>query len=247
MNVGPTPTVRTFCKAFDRKAMMANHPIFYPTFHGHVEAVRELLSADRDLVKVRDAKNLTPLHVAASRGQHEVARLLLEQGADVQGPSEEDQWTPLVFAAYRGHLDVVQVLLDNGAQPTEAHGNPIHYAGQRKHKEICRVLVAHGAVDDLPESKEPDVIELFRAAYSYDSTTVDAILSRRPELVHSKDRHGRTPLHEACTNGDTGTVRVLLRHGADANHRDDRGERPLDRASAHRQQGVVKILEKHGL
>ena len=224
---------------------MANHPIFYPTFHGDVESVRKLLGADRDLVKVRDAKNLTPLHVAASRGQDEVARLLLEHGADVQGPSEGDQWTPLVFAAYRGHLDVVKVLLDHGAKPTEAHGNPIHYAGQRKHKEICKVLVAHGAVDDLLEPRDPDLRELFRASYSYDFATVEAILARRPELVRSEDRYGRTPLHEACTNGDSKTVRVLLRYGADVGHRDDRGQSPLARASAHRQRSVVTILEKH--
>lgn len=224
---------------------MANHPIFYPTFHGHLESVRNLLRADPDLVNVRDAKNLTPLQVAASRGQHEVARLLLEHGADVQGPSQEGQWTPLVWAAYRGHLDVVKVLLDHGAHPTEAHGNPIHYAGQRKHKEVCRLLVAHGAVDDLLESRDPDLLQLFRASYSYDAATVEAILSKRPELVRSKDRHGRSPLHEACTNGDTKTVRVLLRYGADVGSRDDRGQIPLDRASAHRQRSVARILEQH--
>lgn len=224
---------------------MANHPIFHPTFHGHLASVHNQLKADPDLVNVRDAKNLTPLHVAASRGQHEVARLLLEHGADVQGPSAEGEWTPLVFASYRGHLDAVKVLLDHGAHPTEAHGNPIHYAGQRKHKEICAVLAAHGAVDDLLASRDPDLRALFRASYSYDSTTVEGLLSRRPELVHSKDRYGRSPLHEACAHGDTKTVKVLLGHGADAGALDDRGQSPLDRALAHRQRSVIKILEKH--
>ena len=66
---------------------MANHPIFAPTFHGKVARVKQLLDDDPSLVTMRDAKDLTPLHVAASRGQDKVAQLLLDRGADVNGPS----------------------------------------------------------------------------------------------------------------------------------------------------------------
>ena len=59
---------------------MANHPIFAPTFHGKLDRVKELLDEDPSLVKMRDAKGLTPLHVAASRGKHEIAQLLLDHG-----------------------------------------------------------------------------------------------------------------------------------------------------------------------
>ncbi|MEE2628247.1 MAG: ankyrin repeat domain-containing protein [Candidatus Latescibacterota bacterium] len=147
---------------------MANHPIFYPTFHGDLTAVRNKLEANPELVQVRDAKSLTPLHVAASRGQTDISRLLLEYGADVNEPSEGDEWTPLVFASYRGHLDVVNALIEYGAGTAEKDGNPIHYAGQRRHKEICKRLVEHGAVDDIVESENLDLKNLFRAAYSYD-------------------------------------------------------------------------------
>jgi ankyrin repeat protein len=224
---------------------MANHPIFAPTFHGDVAAVKRLLDEDSTLVEIRDAKDLTPLHVAASRGQSEVAQLLLDRGADVHGPSDDDQWTPLVYAAYRGHLEVTKVLIENGAGVTADDGNPIHYSGQRKHKDICRLLVEHGAIDDLVDSDDGDVLNLFRAAYSYDSDTVKEILSRRPELVDSKDIHGRTALHEACTQGDTKTVRAMLKCGADLSIQDANGQTPADRAAAHNQRAVTKALDKH--
>ena len=221
---------------------MPNHPIFAPTFHGKVARVKELLEEDANLVSVRDAKNLTPLHVAASRGQDEVIQLLLDYGADI-APTD-DEWAPIVFAAYRGHFDAVRVLIKNGAGLTEADGQPIHYAGQRKHKEICHLLVAHGAIDDLIESDDKDVLALFRAAYSYDSDAVKEILERRPEIVDECDRYGRTAMHEACTNGATKTVRALLKHGADPTITDKNGQTPADRASSHRQHAVTKLLEK---
>ena len=224
---------------------MANHPIFAPTFHGAVAAVRKLLEEDATLIAVRDAKNLTPLHVAASRGQSAVAQLLIDHGADVHGRGEDSVWTPLVFAAYRGHFEVAKVLIENGAGVTADEGNPIHYSGQRKHKGICRLLVEHGAIDDLIESDDSDVLNLFRAAYSYDSETVKEILARRPELVDCRDKDGRTALHEACTHGDTKTVRALLKCGADVTIKDTNGQTPADRAAAHNQHAVTKILDKH--
>ena len=224
---------------------MANHPIFAPAFHGKVARVQQLLDEDVSLVNVLDAKGLTPLHVAASRGQDKVVQLLLDHGADVTGLPAEDKWTPLVFAAYRGHLEAVKVLVKNGAGVTAADGNPIHYSGQRKHKDICKFLTQQGAVDDLIDSSDEDIVQLFRGAYSYDSDAVEQVLGRREELIDYRDKNGRTPLHEACTNGDTKTVRVLLRFGADAEAKDNAGQSPVDRASSHRQHAVTKLLDKY--
>ncbi|MEP3477730.1 MAG: ankyrin repeat domain-containing protein [Fuerstiella sp.] len=239
---------------------MANHPIFAPTFHGDVDCVKRQLEADPTVVHVRNAKNLTALHVAASRNQCSVAELLIAHGADIHGHDIHDtvdgntadgntvdssEWTPLVFAAYRGHREVAEVLIQHGASVTAASGNPLHFAGQRKHKEICQLLVKHGAVDDLIESADADILKLFRAAYSYDSNSVDQLLNGRPELVHCKDRKGRTLLHETCTQGDTKTVRILLKHAADVTIKDSRGETAADRAAAHNQRAVMRILDQH--
>ncbi|MFG0287232.1 MAG: ankyrin repeat domain-containing protein [Rhodopirellula sp. JB044] len=224
---------------------MPNHSIFAAAFHGDVATVKKLLNEDATLIDVRDAKNLTPLHVAASRGQSVVAQLLLDYGADVHGGVDGDVWTPLVFASYRGHYEVAKILIENGAGVTASDGNPIHYAGQRKHKAICGLLVEHGAIDDLIDSDDSDVLDLFRAGYSFDTGTLNSILDRRPDLVDSKDKQGRTVLHEACTHGDTQTVRLLLKYGADVTVLDENGQTPADRAAAHNQSAVTKLLAKH--
>ncbi|MEM9409728.1 MAG: ankyrin repeat domain-containing protein [Planctomycetota bacterium] len=223
---------------------MSNHPIFAPTFHGDSTRVRQILDDDKTLVSVRDAKNLTPIHVAASRGKANIIQLLIEYGADVEGPTTLGTWTPLVFASYRGHYDAAKMLIDNGAGVTDDFGNPIHFAGQRKHKDICRLLVEHGAVDNLVIPNDGDLKSLFRATYSYDSESTKEILERRPELIDSVDRLGRTPMHEACTNGDNKTVRMLIKFGARLDIEDHDGQTPLDRAMAHRHHSLSKLLQK---
>jgi len=223
---------------------MPNHKIFAPVFHGEAAAVKLLLDGDATLVTIRDAKNLTPLHVAASRGQDAVVQLLIDYGADVNGPTDAGDWTPLVWAAYRGHTDAVKVLAENGAGITFADGNPIHFAGQRKHKDVCRILVEFGAVDGLVASGDEDLLSLFRAAYSYDTAGVQDVLVRRRKLIDATDKDGRTVLHESCAHGDTKTVRSLLEAGADVTLQDLHGQTPLDRASKHRQHAVMRLLKR---
>ncbi|CAD72910.1 similar to tyrosine-protein kinase HTK16 [Rhodopirellula baltica SH 1] len=45
-------------------------------------------------------------------------------------------------------------------------------------------------------------------------------------------RH-RTPLHEACTQGDTRTVRALLEYGADKYALDANAQTPAESAASH--------------
>jgi ankyrin repeat protein len=223
---------------------VANHLIFYHVFHGNSRRVKEFLASDPSLLSARTAVGLTPLHVAASRGQSEVVSILLDAGADISGPSPGEQWTPLVWAAYRGHTDTVALLLKRGADPTARGGNPIHFAAQRRHREICQLLVEHGAADDLVASGERQALALFRAVLAGDVAATQAVLAERPALARTKARNGRTALHEAALGGDPRLVEVLLAAGADPTARDRRGQMPLDVAVVHRQRAAAALLQE---
>lgn len=176
-----------------------------------------------------------------TQGCAAVARLLLDSGAKISPSDDSNIWPPLVYACYRGHIETAKILIEYGAGTTENDSNPIHYAGQRKHR-ICQLLVQNRAIDDLISPENALALALFRAAYSYDYKAVEEILSSEPELVHFRDRHKRIALHETCTHGDTRTVKVLLRFGANNSAVDDRGQTPLDRANAHRQHRIAQLL-----
>lgn len=227
-------------------AMEQTKSIFEAVSAGDIEALEGILKKDPSLVNVRNEKEQTPLYIAAAEGNVEAAKLLLSHGADVNGGAEGWDWRPIVHAAWNNRIEMVKLLIQHGADVTRTGGQPVHYAGQRRHKEVCRILVEAGAIDDLIDPPDPDVISVFRAAYSYDSKALAEILKSKPGLADARDVDGRAPMHEAGTNGAFQVVKVLINAGADVNAKNDSGETPVQRAAAHGHRDVVRLLVDAG-
>jgi hypothetical protein len=65
---------------------------------GDVETVRAMVAAAPRLVRVRDAKGATALHVAAFHGHRAIVELLLEAGADINARDGTFGATPAGWA-----------------------------------------------------------------------------------------------------------------------------------------------------
>ncbi len=93
---------------------------------------------------------LTPLHLAAMRGQVACAETLLEGGAEPDLGKAEGGPTPLHLAAGSGHPEVVRLLLEHGADPSareKASGaTPLAWAEHEGHAEVVTLL--RGGVDE---------------------------------------------------------------------------------------------------
>ena len=61
---------------------------------------------------------MTPLHIAAIRGNKEIAELLIAKGADVNAKAEYDN-TPLLYAALTGHKEIADLLRKHGGKTGE--------------------------------------------------------------------------------------------------------------------------------
>ena len=93
------------------------------------DRVRTLIYANVD-VNERNYANLTPLTVAAEKGNLNIVKYLVEAGANVNEDSPYGV-TPLVAASASGNSDVVTYLLNHGASTTvkdDTGKTPLLYA-----------------------------------------------------------------------------------------------------------------------
>jgi ankyrin repeat/protein kinase domain-containing protein 1 len=107
---------------------------------GGATAAEHLLSKVPDLLGCRDRRGLTPLHVAAWRGDAAIADLLLQAGAN-PGACTIFGETPLHQAVYFGHTAAVEVLVRGGADvdaEDRSRRTPRSIASQ--HKELTAKL-----------------------------------------------------------------------------------------------------------
>ena len=83
--------------------------------NGHLEIVRQLVTAGADVNVGRDEDGATAIVMAAQNGHAAVVQFLVDSGANANAVTEQ-QATALWLAAQNGHAAVVGPLVDGGAE-----------------------------------------------------------------------------------------------------------------------------------
>lgn len=98
------------------------------------------------------------------------------------------------------------------------------------------------------EEEVSEELELHHAAARNDMETVQAILSRNLQALHTADRNGWQPIHEAVRAGHTKMVKLLISHGADMGAKTENGGSPLwwAKRSLPRGHPTINYLESIG-
>jgi ankyrin repeat protein len=93
-----------------------------------------------------------------------------------------------------------------------------------------------------PPEYEP-FSEIHEAAKSSNLAKVKELVQRNPELVFSRDKDGRTPLHyAACDRQSRSLVEFLIAKKAEVNAKCNRGYTPLHLAAANGARTVTELL-----
>jgi ankyrin repeat protein len=83
---------------------------------------------------------------------------------------------------------------------------------------------------------------IFQAAADGNLEKVEILLKRNPKLVNLRDRHSKTPLHEAST---VEIAQLLIRYGADVNARGWMGSTPLHEMTSKDRLFTLSLMRKY--
>ena len=213
----------------------------------------------------------TPLHEAATDGEHDKAQRLIKGGADIHALDTKGR-TPLHKAAREGHLLVAKLLVDSGAKVDArdfSDWSPLAMAAYNGHSAMAGFLIDAGApttdrnaldkaamgghlalVQLLLEKGFPlagpnGAMPLQPAAISGHVEMLQFFLARGAD-VNIADSGGRTALHCAAQGDHAAAAALLIESGADINATDSRGRTPLDSAQRLGSAAVDKLLREHG-
>ena len=139
------------------------------------KVVQALLESPQTNVDLANAKDETPLMLAAIKGQQDLVTQLLKRDAAVN----KTGWTPLHYAASSGQLSIMKVLLDKFAFIDAQSPNgttPLMMAAMYGSTEAVKLLLAEGAdtamknqlgmtaVDFATKANRPEAAQLIAAS-----------------------------------------------------------------------------------
>ena len=211
---------------------------------GDPDRVRTLLYANVD-TNERNFAGITPLTVAAEKGNLEIVTLLVDNGkADVNLPSSYGV-TPLIAAAAAGNTDVARYLVKKGADASVKDNTgktPILYAISTNNPELIAALSSNNeAAVNLPD-KTGNTPLIYAAQKGYLKQT-KTLLANGANPDYRNLSSGLSALSSAAAEGNTDIIRALVQNGkANINLPDLNGRTPLMYAIEQNQPEAVRTL-----
>ncbi|KAG8364703.1 hypothetical protein BUALT_Bualt18G0026200 [Buddleja alternifolia] len=155
-------------------------PIEAAIMEKHRDVLESILNSSPQFIQIRDEEGRTPLHYAASLGNHAMVRHLLDKYAPSATQRDKNGSFPIHLAAIKGHVDIISLLLQDFPDPGELLNwdgcNILHLAAQNGRSNIVSHIL-----------NNPDL----------------------NELINMKDKRGNVPLHLATMNWHSEIVYAL--------------------------------------
>lgn len=129
-----------------------------------------ILSRNHDVLKKRDEKGKTLLHLAVKTNNDRVIFELIERGADIEAGDTPGETTPLHYAALGRYGRSVQALIEKKANVnarTKDGTTPLIFAAMTNDLAIAEMLMAHGA--DATATEKAGHSALYYATLNHNS------------------------------------------------------------------------------
>jgi len=180
--------------------------------NGQLDVVHYLLDRGADINP--SGPKRSPLQRALVGNERETAELLITRGADVTRPDENGH-TPLHIAAAHGYHEIAESLIARGAdyRAVDKDGkSPLQFAAEYGHEDLVDYFIELGADPLAYDDWHCNVLH-WAAAWG-----IESLIGRLVKMgadLNAVDKDGFTPLDYALQRDQVGSIRTLLRLGAD--------------------------------
>ncbi|MEN8222840.1 MAG: ankyrin repeat domain-containing protein [Acidobacteriota bacterium] len=216
---------------------------------GKTDAVIKMVKKDKELLKARNARERSLIHIAAAKGHLDIVKFLVKNGADVNLEEKSYQLRPLNFASRYGHFEVVKFLLDNGADlfaREKDNETALSYAVSSSNLDIVKYLVNKGLkVNDMKSIKKVPPV-YYAVVGSGENLNIVKYLISKGAKVTGKDENGWTMLHRAVWRGKKEMIDLLIAEGISPDSKSSTGITPLHNAASQGNIEAITSLLKHG-
>ena len=190
--------------------------MFFAAGKSPIEAVEYMIEHGADPLVV-DSIGVTPLHIAAQRGNTEIAEYLINLGIDVNKADDQGR-TPLVWTLWTDSLSTLELMLESGAKIENCtvecesgcatnNSSPLHLSASSGKTAFTQALIDHGADVDLINDEFGQTPLHLAAALGY--TDIAKILIEKDCTVDAKDFRGKTAFEYAIEHGNTEIANLL--------------------------------------
>jgi len=207
---------------------------------GKVKIV-QMLRVHKQLIDLRDKRDVTPLILAAQEGHSDVCELLLKAGANPFATSESSM-NAMHTAAVAGKVKIVQMLVVHKQlidSKTKNSRTPLMLAAQEGHRDVCEALLKAGAG---PLVTDEDGVNAMHIAATYEQTNIIQLLATDKQLIDSKNKKGHTPLMLVTMQGNLELCELLLKAGANPSVTDKKGANAMHWAANSGKTEIVRLL-----
>jgi len=155
---------------------------------GDVEEVQQLLTNNSQInINAEDNLKQTPLYIACREGYIQIVRLLLNVEGIDLNHSNNYGESAFWIACLKGHINIVKLLLN--------------------HERV-----------DINQASRSGITAFYLACFNRNLEIVKLLLNNKTIDVNKADiGYNRTPLHNACHEGEIQLVEYILASGRDVN------------------------------
>ena len=157
------------------------HGLYIALREPSLKAAQVLVEWPKTDVNILNAKDESPLMLAALKGHQEIAEKLIKKGADVN----KTGWAPLHYAASSGQLSIMAMLIENSAYIDAESPNgttPLMMAAMYGTPEAVKLLLEEGADAQLKNQQGLTALQFAQRGSRPDAAQLiaAALRSKRP-------------------------------------------------------------------